>query len=310
MPVRVSSPAGFVDVTAGDLHACALNVDNRLWCWGDPRFSGTMAPASHSDPRMVTTSQYIDVSPGPKHTCAVRDDGHIVCWGENDYGQLGDESTVRAGTPVNVQSDGVPAGFAQVAVGTDHTCALATDGALYCWGEGIESRIEGTMGRVIAPLRQASGFVFDHVTAGRAIACAIEAEPSRTMYCIGYGRGSITMADGTRYSPVAVASSHAWSTADLGDAHICAIDDAGMLWCWGTSDIGAHGRMADAVTSPTPIALPGLVHDVCAGRAHSCAIVGDARDVYCWGANGAGQLGLGVVGGGVRMPTAPVVFAP
>jgi alpha-tubulin suppressor-like RCC1 family protein len=152
--------------------------------------------------------------------------------------------------------------------------------------------------------------LFDRVTAGWAITCAIENDSARTMYCIGYARGSITPADGTRSSPVAVPGGHAGSTADLGDMHVCGIDDAGTLFCWGSSDTGAHARPADSAGMPTAVSLPGPVHDVSAGRTHTCAIAGDGRDVYCWGGNAYGQLGMARIDAGERMPTAPVVFAP
>src|SRR2546421_440722 len=61
-----------------------------------------------------------DVAAGGDTTCAVRD-GLAYCWGRNDYGQLGDGTTVYRAQPVTVQGlkDAV-----QLAVGGDHTCAL------------------------------------------------------------------------------------------------------------------------------------------------------------------------------------------
>jgi alpha-tubulin suppressor-like RCC1 family protein len=304
-PEPVVSPTLFATVTVGDAHACALDLDGKLWCWGDGMFSGTSAAVPHDDPRQVTPDTYVDVSAGPGHTCAVRSDHVVLCWGENDLGQLGDEGTTgdrRLPGPVT----DVSVEFARVAVGTSHSCALSVDGNLYCWGEGMSSGID-SVGIVRAPLPQANLFVFEDVTAGLAITCAIESDTRHRMFCIGNGRSSITESNGTRFSPV-TAPGGPWLTADLGDTHICAIDDVSELFCWGTSDTGAHARPAGSEPVPARVALPSPVHAVSAGRGHSCAIAGPGFDVFCWGGNGAGQLGLGTVGGAVRMPSAAVVF--
>ena len=52
--------------------------------------------------------------------------------GAGYYGQLGTGSTWRSNVPVAVAST---LSWAQVAVGTTHTCAVAsTNGSMWCWG--------------------------------------------------------------------------------------------------------------------------------------------------------------------------------
>jgi hypothetical protein len=49
--------------------------------------------------------------------------------GRNDYGQLGDGTYTRRNTPVQITS-----GVSSVPLGGFHTCAVKTDGSLWCWG--------------------------------------------------------------------------------------------------------------------------------------------------------------------------------
>ena len=54
-----------------------------------------------------------------------------MCWGANNQGQLGDGKTDMALAPVPVinLSD-----VAELAVGSDHTCARTMGNTLSCWG--------------------------------------------------------------------------------------------------------------------------------------------------------------------------------
>jgi hypothetical protein len=77
------------------------------------------------------TARAIGASTVGGHTCALLDDGSVTCWGRNDYGQLGNGSTINSAVPVAVF--GITSATA-IAVGGLHTCALLDDGSVTCWG--------------------------------------------------------------------------------------------------------------------------------------------------------------------------------
>lgn len=94
----------------------------------------------------------------------------------------------------------------------------------------------------------------------------------------------------------------------LGFQHSCALLRDGYVRCWGANDQMQLGlghknqewdrnpyQLTDASGNPYvgPISLGGAVSAIAAGDNHTCAILSSSGAVRCWGANNAGQLGLG-----------------
>jgi alpha-tubulin suppressor-like RCC1 family protein len=66
------------------------------------------------------------------------------------------------------------------------------------------------------------------------------------------------------------------------------------------------GTPTDAAPDPDPTPDPlGTLVSIAAGASHSCAVNALGR-VFCWGANGSGQLGTGTWGPGANSRPAPV----
>lgn len=80
--------------------------------------------------------------------------------------------------------------------------------------------------------------------------------------------------------------------------HMCAIDDAGVAWCWGR---GFAGQIGDGnhANRPDPVALsevPTEFSHISVGWAHTCAVeTSPAEPTWCWGRGDDGRLGTGAV---------------
>lgn len=75
----------------------------------------------------------------------------------------------------------------------------------------------------------------------------------------------------------------------------CAIEeDTEDLYCWGSNSWGllGDGQTISSKNSPSKVALSN-VKQVSVGNGHACAVVGDSRQLFCWGKNNRGQLGDG-----------------
>jgi alpha-tubulin suppressor-like RCC1 family protein len=140
-PVSVSGAPRFTAVAAGGLHACALDASGAAWCWGSGasgQLGAGTAVDSSATPLPVTGGRSFRViATGSSTTCAIATTGEAYCWGSDDAGQLGAPAPdLCGGLPCARGPVAVAGGlrFTAIAVGDHHTCALATDGAAYCWG--------------------------------------------------------------------------------------------------------------------------------------------------------------------------------
>ncbi|MCA9612105.1 MAG: hypothetical protein H6721_07095 [Sandaracinus sp.] len=82
---------------------------------------------------------------------------------------------------------------------------------------------------------------------------------------------------------------------DSSGAASCAVEATGLAYCWGTNADGQLGQPADTLPgTAVPRRVQGLTGAtrIAVGLRHSCAIL-EGGGVSCWGANDAGQLGIG-----------------
>ncbi len=139
-PVAVSSelPDDVTVINAGWNFTCAI-ADEEAYCWGmagNGQLGNDSGFATHySTPQKVVDLGAVrDIVAGQSHSCAITTGDLAYCWGSNGQGRLGDGTTIQRETPVAVMNLGP---VEKISVGTSaSTCALHTDGQVYCWGLG------------------------------------------------------------------------------------------------------------------------------------------------------------------------------
>ncbi|MFM7718050.1 MAG: RCC1 domain-containing protein [Actinomycetota bacterium] len=260
---------------------------------------GGAVPSGADDANPTTpTPSTARVSAGGYHTCAIAEDGRASCWGLGDSGQLGDGATASSATPVAVAApDGVT--FIEVASGNAHTCAIADDGSVWCWGVDLDGGDEADRNAVHGPERVALPDGMRVLSLdGTYHDCA--ATQDGGAWCWGRGTEG-QLGDGAAsdaVAPVAVATPDGVAFARIvaGGFHTCALDAEGAAWCWGQD---LHGQLGDGATAadravPGRVAAPETVRFVAlsAGFNHTCALDADGA-AWCWGEGTSGQLGDG-----------------
>src|SRR5262249_29554741 len=136
------------------------------------------------------------------------------------------------------------------------------------------------------------------IAAGRNHTCALRG--NSTVSCWG-SDSSGQLGDGAsglnQLIPVPVAGLSNVIAIAAGEAHTCALVADGTVRCWGDN---SSGQLGDGTFAPksTPNPVPNLFRVVAIaaggtlGASHTCALTAEGA-VFCWGANGSGQLGDG-----------------
>jgi hypothetical protein len=224
--VTADTPVGgFVSVSVGRTHACAVTVSGELQCWG---WNDAVLVGLEGVDEVLS-----DVSIDGSHTCAIDDDGAVRCWGD------GIAYTVDRGEPFSSVETGAahacamydgtgdpaegflvdcfgscggdgecddPVGrFDQIAAGDGFSCGLTTiDQSLHCWG-GVSMELPPTFGVA-------------HLSAYGDRACVL----TDTGRLVCWGRGVSVTPD---------ASGYTYAALDVGSYVACMIDLDGDVSC-------------------------------------------------------------------------------
>ena len=296
-------------VAAGGEHSCAITTanDGDMECWGRAAAGqlglGDMPPATQDKPYPSMVPLFDPANPrvqviaaGGAHTCvkAVAS-ASIRCFGANDHGQLGGAPMPPYGY-VDATLGATPATAGSVTAGAAHTCALDTDGHVWCWGRGDEGQLgDGARSDRPAPtlLALGDGVTATKVAAGGAHSCALVT--GGKVLCWGRGaEGQVASADKTDVLvPTPVAGIEGAVAIVAGGAHTCAMAADGGALCWGANEHGqlGNGRSDDSAT-PVEVAGATDLRALAAGGAHTCGLRGDGT-LWCWGDDSIGQLGDG-----------------
>ncbi len=173
-----------IAITLGGAHTCVLRAGGRVACWGanDAGQLGNDTTVPSAAPVAVPLTNVVAIAAGNRHTCAVDRAGTATCWGAGTAGQLGwtDPPKDHQGpAPVTNLVDAV-----DVAAGDAHTCALTSDGSVFCWGDNAAGQLgDGTVDA--RPLASKTPVLMGAtaITAGRAHTCALKAD--HTVACWG-----------------------------------------------------------------------------------------------------------------------------
>lgn len=317
--------ASVVEVTAGRGHTCVRKGDGSIWCWGMD--VGELSDAGQNcggwscepSPAQITAigTSAVQVTVGFGHTCVRKNDGTVWCWGGNQYGSLGDGTTIGKPSPVQVTALGTTA--VEVVAGGNHTCARKSDGTVWCWGANGHGQLgDGTI---------TSGAPYGKPSPVQVTALgtsAIEVEPGYDFTCARKNDGTLwcwgnnetgQLGDGTtnaaKPSPAQVPLASSVAEVAAGGAHTCARTTNGAVWCWGFNDYGAvgdgttSGQTCGSVTcKPSPVEVASLgtsASYIAAGWYQTCARKADGS-MWCWGDNTYGQIGDGTTASPQPLP--------
>ena len=280
------------DMALGERAGCLVTESGTPYCWGRQdngilgnnlantttftTTAGIFPPNLHhvcTDAGCTTRlNSVVAISGHNSNRCALTSTGQAYCWGVNTDGRVGDNTTTTPRSFATPVAGGYT--FSKIAVGSTHTCAIeASTSKVLCWGTN---------------------------TGGQ----------------LGYGAHNTTATNlnGRLLQPTNYVTLSTDSLDHLEDVHeiasgelfSCAIAGPDrQLYCWGNNSNGRTGiNTATGIRNyATPIKIDyagdipmNNVHKVAARNTHACAIVGNTRSLYCWGAGTGYKLGTGTTG--------------
>jgi alpha-tubulin suppressor-like RCC1 family protein/uncharacterized protein YjdB len=199
---------------------CGVDSVGLAYCWTFGYNTGLGGKTAVPDLLKVSNSfNFTTLRVGLTHTCGIIATGQAYCWGTNDYGQLGDGSTVTKSAPVAVAGGLL---FQSLAAGgttkinddthsllsAGFTCGLSLAGKAYCWGANRFGEL---------------------------------------------GTGSSVQ---TATVPQEVSEGAVFTGLRGGANHVCGLAVGGPAYCWGANFNGAFGDQS-TISSTTPTLVFG-----------------------------------------------------
>ncbi len=240
-----AASGSFVQLTAGQTHACGLRGDGVVECFGSNQYGE--APAQ----KRAATGSFTQVSAGLNHSCAIRGDGAMECWGNDSHGEA---------PPLWIAQSGR---FVVVTANANRTCALRNDGVGECRGFRLgDPSIRILPGGWYVMLGTSTGTSFClqrntgeeecwgdqqvslgsgpfvDLTVGGNQVCVLR--PDGHASCAGYaptwqgpGERSVTGPDEGSVTP------RTWARLTAGTYHTCGLRRDGYFECFGLQTIGS-----------------------------------------------------------------------
>jgi hypothetical protein len=185
--------------------------------------------------------------------------------------------------------------FLQISTGAQHTCGLAVNARVYCWGTNGNGELgNGGTNSSFTPTAIASSLRFSQVDVGQLTTCALA--EAGDAYCWGLNWDAPTVR--VVRVPTLIPGGLTFRQVRAGLRSGCGITTTGQAYCWGARGFasqlgdGVHGTNS-FTTVPVPVAVqPGFTQLAAGSGGHACGET-VSNQLYCWGEGTFGQLGNG-----------------
>ncbi len=263
----------------------------------DPARHEYTTPAEYTPVRVTTDvsgHEIVQIAAGSRHNIALLKNGGIMTWGFNGSGQLGHKKLWQKLPSVR-----------QVAAGNDFSLALTEAGEVYCWGGHKSADEEAEAPVLIKGLTDVK-----QIAAGDYYAAAVKNDGTLWMWGsnvngqlgqgnFAYSEIPLQVRDDVDESGYLQNVVH----VEAGVRSVLALKADGTIRCWGDGEYGQLGqgfaKHGPGTTKPLKAAdkndATGFLTDVktiASGRCFTAVLKNDGN-VYTWGLNRHGELGIG-----------------
>lgn len=268
-------------ISAGLYTTCVIASDDNVYCWGyggngrlgtgSPSSTPSTVPVAVDKGGVLNGKTVKSLSVSRNAACVIASDDKAYCWGANYLGQVGDNTTNDALSPVAVDTAGVLSGktIKYISAGEATSCAIASDNQAYCWGYNTDGELgnsSNTNSLVPVAVNTAgvlSGKTLKAISTGGNHVCAIASD--NNPYCWGsnghYQLGNNTNVDSNvPISPTITGALNGKTLKSIvaGQYQTCAVaSEDNNVYCWGDHFDGMQGTALGPDSNvPALVAVP------------------------------------------------------
>ena len=316
IPTRVGTADNWVLVVSASGGSHAINTYGQLYTFGANQAQRGLGPrpnivdsSSVTVPTRITNParDWRHVSARSSVSAAITTDNHLYTWGSNSNGQLG--LGIDHTLPNNSERwtpTRVPGGYWDIVTcGSSHMLAINTDGYLYSWGSNANGRLgHGTTASadsVNVPTRVGNENNWVDIAVADGASLAINSDGY--LYTWGHGTGGQLGRLPAAHSGVPTrvpGLSNVIGMAGMSTGRAVAViangdHVSGYVYTFGTN---THGQLGLGSGAAAQYNTPQRVGDrsdwtmIMGGNYHVVAMC-ERGNLYSWGRNQNGQLGLG-----------------
>lgn len=292
---RVSSLSNVKSISSGGYPICAIQANGRTKCWG----SGVGLMNYYTALDVPSLQGAKKISSEISHRCAITSDDRVSCWGSFPTSALGfvaDDDNIRVPTIVPSISNAK-----EISTTSRLSCSIANQDKVMCWGSNQYGLLSLPLGisESLIPIEISglSGVGAHSLSIGINTACVITAQ--KNVKCWGENSNGTLGIGNNQYvrGSVQVLGIEGAKSIAVGGSSVCSLLENNSIKCWGNGRNGVLGQIRP-VNSLVPIDVVGLpsvgFQKLYAGRESYCVVTNN-NQVYCWGENFYGNLGLGPI---------------
>jgi alpha-tubulin suppressor-like RCC1 family protein len=299
-PTKIGLDNTWKLVEAGNVYSVALRSNGTLWEWGNklnvPRSPTYMVPT-----QVGIDNNWDTVVAGANHTLALKTDRSLWGWGYNNFGRVGDGTSISRSLPVRV---GTENNWKSITAGGNHSLALKMNNTLWGWGFNASGHLgDGSLTDKSIPVQVAPDTDWSSISGGWQHSIAIKANGSLW----GWGQngdgqvGNIPpVADSlyaNRLKPVRIGVGSDWAMVNASHAYgfySLGLKKDGSLWLWGNNQDGQLGIGPSRIMKPEyhgfNVNRPVSDTAICLGQKISLVASSRSYNSYQWSTGASGTM--------------------
>ncbi len=313
----------FIKFSTGGSFTLAVLASQKIYAWGNNRWGQLGFGTVIDSVKPIEITKYFHLKPEEKvaniyasfrSSNLLTTEGRLFAWGNNEFGQLGDNSTNNHNIPIEVTSKlGLVYGekISQMTTGGFHTLLVTSLGRVFSWGYNEYGQLgDGTNIYKNVPVEITKMFNLmndeEIENLGAGLGHSMLTTSLGRIFTWGNNEYS-QLGDNTsnkRNHPSDISKFINYKKDEkikkisLGSLHTFIVTTIGRVFAFGNNDNGQLGDIATK-TCVKPIditerfnTLPDeIIINIIAGRNYSLALTSLGR-IFSWGNNNNGQLGI------------------